>query len=100
MPQTKTIVQRKKKSTGRKAKVEIRYTVGLAANLATLVHEYAETADTSMSKAIATLVRFGLESLESRKQEFINKMKANLASNDPEKEDQLVDEFRALILGR
>ena len=100
MPQAKTIVQRNKKPASRKAKVEIRYTVGLAANLATQVHEYAEIADTSMSKAIAALVRFGLESQESRKKEFIKKMKANLASNDPEKEDQMVDEFRALILGR
>jgi hypothetical protein len=34
------------------------------------VHRYAETAGMSMSKAIAALVRLGLESQENRKREF------------------------------
>jgi hypothetical protein len=53
-----------------------------------------------MSKAIATLVRLGLESQEERKREFFKKLKANLADDDPAHQDQMVDEFRALILGR
>ena len=80
--------------------VESRYTVGLAPNLAHQVEQYARTADTSMSKAIAALVRIGLEGQENRKREFFKKLKANLANDDPGQEDQLVDEFRTLILGR
>jgi len=53
-----------------------------------------------MSKAIAALVRLGLASQEAQKREFFKKLKRNLASNDPKLEDQMVDEFRALILGR
>jgi hypothetical protein len=53
-----------------------------------------------MSKAIAALVRLGLEGQESRKQEFFGKLKASLANDDPGQQDQIVDEFRALILGR
>jgi hypothetical protein len=52
-----------------------------------------------MSKAIATLVRSGLEGQEMRKREFFRKLKQNLANDDPTNEDQLVDEFRDLILG-
>ena len=61
---------------------------------------FAQTVDTSRSKAIAALVRLGLEGQEIRKREFFKKLKANLDSEGPEREDQLVDEFRALILGR
>ena len=53
-----------------------------------------------MSKAIATLVRLGLEGQETRKREFFGKLKANLSNDDPGQQDQLIDEFRALILGR
>ncbi|HXJ95858.1 MAG TPA: hypothetical protein VMT20_23705 [Terriglobia bacterium] len=53
-----------------------------------------------MSKAIAALVRLGLEGQEIRKRECFKKLKQNLASSDPASEDQLVDEFRDLILGR
>ncbi|MGA2149045.1 MAG: hypothetical protein ABSH49_29225 [Bryobacteraceae bacterium] len=53
-----------------------------------------------MSKAIAALVRLGLENQENRKREFFNRLKENLANNDPKQQDRLVDEFRALILGR
>jgi hypothetical protein len=53
-----------------------------------------------MSKAIAALVRVGLEGQESRKAEFFKKLKANLGNDDPSQQDQLVDGFRALILGR
>ena len=77
-----------------------RYTVALAPAVADNVARYARTADTSMSKAIAALVRLGLEGQESRKREFFGKLKANLANDDPGQQDQMVDEFRALILGR
>lgn len=46
------------------------------------------------------LVRCGLEGQESRKREFFRKLKANLADDDPSRQDQLVDELRDLILGR
>jgi uncharacterized protein YlaN (UPF0358 family) len=68
--------------------------------VANQVERYAETVDTSMSKAIAALVRLGLVSLEDRKREFFKRLKENLANDDPKQEDRLVDEFRALILGR
>jgi len=64
------------------------------------VQRYAETVDTSISKAIAALVRLGLESQENRKREFFRRLKENLATDDPNQQDRLVDEFRALILGR
>jgi hypothetical protein len=53
-----------------------------------------------MSKAIAALVRLGLESHESRKREFFKRLKENLGNDDPSDQDRLVDEFRTLILGR
>jgi hypothetical protein len=52
-----------------------------------------------MSKAIVVLVRLGLENQGARKREFFNKLRKNLTSADPKIEDQMVDEFRALILG-
>jgi hypothetical protein len=64
------------------------------------VERYAETADMSTSTAIAALVRLGLVSQEDRKREFFKRLKENLADDDPKQEDRLVDEFRALILGR
>jgi len=78
---------------------ENRFTVGLAPQLAERVEKYAKTVDISMSKAIATLVRVGLENQDTRKREFFQKLKENLADDSPERQDQLVDEFRALILG-
>jgi len=51
-------------------------------------------------KAIAALVRLGLESQESRKREFFKRLKENLGNDDPSDLDRLVDEFRTLILGR
>ena len=77
-----------------------RYSVGLPATVASQVERYAETVDTSMSKAIAALVRLGLESQEDRKREFFRKLKENLGDDDPVSQDRLVDELRALILGR
>ena len=53
-----------------------------------------------MSKAIATLVRLGLENQHERKREFFKKLRQNLANDDPEQEERLADEFRDLILGR
>jgi hypothetical protein len=96
----------KRRSAGAKprkshqGKVESRHTVGLSPSLANQVQRYAETVDTSMSKAIAALVRLGLESQEHRKREFFKKLKENLADDDPNQQDRVVDEFRALILGR
>lgn len=52
-----------------------------------------------MSQAIASLVRLGLEGQETRKQEFFGKLKTNLENGDPGQRDQMVDEFRDLILG-
>jgi hypothetical protein len=53
-----------------------------------------------MSKAIAALVRLGLESQENRKREFFKRLKENLANDDLSQQDRLVDEFLTLILGR
>ena len=89
-----------KSGTTRQGKAELRYTVGLVPSLASEVERYAQTADTSMSKAIAALVRLGLESQEARKREFFRRLKDNLANDDPSQQDRLVDEFRTLILGR
>ena len=89
-----------KPSQARQSKVESRYTVGLAPSVANQVKTYAKTADTSVSKAIAALVRLGLEGQEHRKQAFFKKLRENLVDADPKQEDKLVDEFRALILGR
>ena len=79
---------------------QTRYTVGLSRRLAHQVERYAATTDTSMSKAIASLVRLGIESQADRKRVFFKKLKENLTNDDPKQQDQLVDEFRDLILGR
>ena len=105
MPQLRQAVKRRRRDRGRSTnrpprKTESRYTVGLDLGVANQVLRYAQTADTSMSKAIAALVRLGLESQESRKREFFKKLKANLENDDPNQQDRLVDEFRSLILGR
>jgi hypothetical protein len=84
----------------RRSKSEPRYTVALNPSVARQVERYAGTLDTSMSKAIAALVRLGLENQEQRKRDFFRKLKENLAANDPKQQDRLVDEFRDLILGR
>ena len=90
----------KRGDTRRRNKAEPRYTVGLPAVVAGQVQRYAETVDVSMSKAITALVRLGLENQELRKREFFKRLKDNLAVDDPARQDQMVDEFRALILGR
>ena len=77
-----------------------RYTVGLPSPIASQVERYAATVDASMSKAIAALVRLGLESQANRKREFFKTLKENLAKDDPKEQDRMVDEFRTLILGR
>ena len=102
MPQTQAMVLKRgaRKSKAGRAGAETRYSVGLPTALASQVERYAETVDASMSKAIAALVRLGLESQASRKREFFKKLKANLAQDDPKEQDRLIDEFRALILGR
>jgi hypothetical protein len=105
MPHSETPTKRgrrggDKSAKNRPRKVESRYTVGLAPSLASQVERYAETVDTSMSKAIAALVRLGLEGQENRKREFFKRLKENLSNEDPNQQDRLVDEFRTLILGR
>ena len=89
-----------KSKPDRKAKPGPRYSVGLPSTVASQVERYAQTVDASMSKAIAALVRLGLESQENRKREFFKRLQENLAKNDPKEQDRMVDEFRALILGR
>lgn len=96
MPRSATKVKPKSP----RGKVESRHTVALAPKLANQVRRYAATVDASMSKAIAALVRLGLESQEARKREFFRKLKDNLANDDPNQQDRLVNDFRALILGR
>jgi hypothetical protein len=76
-----------------------RYSVGLPSAVAVQVENYADTSDISVSKAIVALVRLGLESQEARKREFFKKLRINLANDDPKLDDQMVDEFRTLILG-
>ncbi len=100
MPHTNAKKGRQTSASGHRSRSESRYTVGLPPSLADQVARYARTVDTSMSKAIAALVRLGLEGQESRKAEFFKKLKANLANDDPRQQDQIVDEFRTLILGR
>lgn len=90
---------RRTASKGNTSTGSARYTVGLTPTLAHQVEKYAKANDSSMSKAIAVLVRAGLEGQEHRKREFFTKLKANLASADPSREDELLDEFRSLILG-
>jgi hypothetical protein len=82
------------------SKGESRHTVAFTPQLAGQVARYARANDSSVSKAIATLVRIGLEGQEQRKREFFKKLKSNLANDDPRQQDQLIDDFRSLILGR
>jgi hypothetical protein len=104
MPHSETTTKRSRrgggKSMDRPSKAESRYTVGLAPSIASQVSRYAQTVDTSMSKAIAALVRIGLESQEDRKRDFFKRLKENLANDDPDQQHRMVDEFRTLILGR
>ena len=101
MPHSETTIKRGRrgdhKSRNYPAKFELRYTAGLAPSLANQVTRYAQTVDTSMSKAIAALVRIGLESQKNRKREFFKRLRENLADDDPNQQDRLVDEFRTLM---
>ena len=83
-----------------RSKPATRYTVGLPSPVDSQVEKYAETAGARISKAIAALVRLGLESQENRKREFFKRLKENLGNDDPSDQDRMVDEFRTLILGR
>ena len=91
------VVPRNAKTTG--AGETSRYSVALPSALARQVENYAHTSDLSVSKTIVSLVRLGLQSQETRKREFFKKLRKNLSNADPKLEDQMVDEFRALILG-
>ena len=103
---TRTVVEKKietgKPRAGRAlaVKSEVRYTVALTRSVASQVQRQAKTSETSMSKAIAMLVRLGLEGQQTRKKAFFQKLKVNLAEDDSAAQDRLVDEFRSLILGR
>ncbi len=99
-PNQNSRVRRGKSQRHTRGKPETRYTVGLPSPLASQVKRYADTVDVSMSKAIAGLVRLGLESQENRKREFFRRLKENLGNHEPGDQDRLVDEFRTLILGR
>jgi len=92
--------RRRKPRANRRNKPGPRFSVGLPSAVATEVERYAETIDTSVSKAISALVRLGLESQANRKREFFKRLKENLAKDDPKEQDRIVDEFRTLILGR
>ncbi|MBS1854041.1 MAG: hypothetical protein JST11_01645 [Acidobacteria bacterium] len=98
VPKRKPLVRHPRKKLDRKP--EARHTVALPSLVASQVERYAETAGASMSKAIAAFVRFGLQSQADRKREFFKRLKENLGDDDPADQDRLVDEFRALILGR
>jgi hypothetical protein len=107
MPQSKAKAPNRGREAGpRKSKPNRRsdpgprYSVALPSTVATQVERYAETIDASVSKAIATLVRLGLESQANRRHEFFQRLKENLARDDPKEQDRMVDEFRTLILGR
>ena len=99
-PKKSSPVRRRKPRLNPRRKLETRYTVGLPSPVANQVERYAETVDASMSKAIAALVRLGLQSQEDRKREFFKRLKENLGNDDPSDQDRLIDEFRTLILGR
>lgn len=99
-PNQNSRVRRGKPQRNTQVKLETRYTVALPSPVATQVERYANTVDVSFSKAIAGLVRLGLESQENRKREFFKRLKENLGNDDPGDQDRLVDEFRTLILGR
>ena len=107
MPQSEANTPRRGRKAGpskskpnRQGKPGPRYSVGLPSTVASQVERYAETVDSSMSKAIAALVRLGLESQANRKREFFKRLKENLATDNPKEQDRMVDEFRTLILGR
>ena len=105
MPQTRVPkensgVRPRKTGINARRPPETRYTVGLPSPVVSQVERYAETVDVSMSKAIAALVRLGLQSQQDRKRTFFKKLKENLGNDDPADQDRLVDEFRTLILGR
>ena|ERR1035438_8797202 len=100
VPKQKSGVRRRKAQINTGSKPEARYTVGLPSPVARQVKRYAETVDASISKAIAALVRLGLESQENRKREFFKRLRENLGNDDPRDQDRLVDEFRTLVLGR
>ena len=74
---------RRKFKAGRQGKTEPRYSVALPPGIAKQVERYAETVNTSVSKAIAALVRLGLASQEDRKREFFKRLRENLADGDP-----------------
>jgi ATP-dependent HslUV protease, peptidase subunit HslV len=68
--------------------------------LAQRVEAYSKQSHLNRSQAIASLVRAGFDVQEQRKREFFKRLRENLVNTDPRKEDQMVDEFWDLIMGR
>jgi len=83
MPKQNSRIRPTKARLNAGSKPETRYTVGLPSPVATQVERYAQTVDASMSKAIAALVRLGLQSQEDRKREFFKRLKENLGNDAP-----------------
>ena len=100
MPQRRAAAAKRALSQATGGRTPLRYSVGFPSALAKQVENYAKMSDVSVSKAITALVRIGLQGQETRKREFFSKLRKNLANKDPKLEDQMVDEFRDLILGR
>jgi hypothetical protein len=76
-----------------------RFTVGLSPRAAKRVRALAAETDVSISGAIAALIDAGLEE-RARKQQFVSRVNKNLANTNPTDKNRMVDEFRALILGK
>lgn len=92
MPRTQATTVLKDRALRRNSKTKetpgtSRYSVALPSVLARQVENYAGTSEMSMSKAIVSLVRIGLENQEARKREFFTKLRKNLANADPKLED-------------
>src|ERR1019366_4577715 len=107
MPQSKANTPRRSRKPGlvkskpnRQGKSGPRYSVGLPSAVASQVERYAETVDASMSKAIAALVRLGLESYAHRKHEFLRRLTGKLPEADANEQVRVVEEFRTQTLGR
>jgi hypothetical protein len=56
--------------------------------------------DTTSKRGRPGVKKPGRNRPNSRKQEFFRRLKENLSADDSSQQHRLVDEFRALILGR
>jgi hypothetical protein len=64
------------------------------------VERYAKTADASMSKANRRACAHRPGGAGEPEARVFKKLKENLAQDNPQEQERLVDEFRDLILGR